>query len=60
MVALAIEVPVCIFLSLWGMKEFAFYISNSEDVAAITRTMWRVSVYDLLSRPRSLSMNTSN
>ena len=43
MIALAIEVPICIFLSLWGMKEFAFYISNSEDVALITRTMWRVS-----------------
>jgi hypothetical protein len=42
-IALAVEIPICIFLSLWGMKEFAFYISNSEGVAVITRTMWRVS-----------------
>jgi hypothetical protein len=51
-IALAIEVPVCIFLSLWGMKKFALYISNSEDVAVITRTMWRVST-------PFLSLNTS-
>ncbi|KAF4628384.1 hypothetical protein G7Y89_g9768 [Cudoniella acicularis] len=41
-IALAIEVPVCIFLSLWGMQEFAFYISNSQDVAVITRKMWQI------------------
>lgn len=40
-IALVVEVPVCIFLSLWGMQEFAYYISNSTDVAAITRKMWR-------------------
>lgn len=43
-IALVVEVPVCIFLSLWGMQEFAYYISNSTDVAAITRKMWRVSL----------------
>lgn len=41
MIALAVEVPVCIFLSVWGMQEFAFYISNSTEVAIITRKMWR-------------------
>jgi len=40
-VSVAIEVPICIFLSLWGMSEFAYYISNSKDVARITRDMWR-------------------
>lgn len=40
-VSLVIEIPICIFLSLWGMKEFAYYISNSERVADITRKMWQ-------------------
>lgn len=44
LVSLAVEIPVCIFLSLLGMKEFAFYISNSERVADITKKMWQVSV----------------
>ena len=44
LIALVVEVPVCIFLSLWGMQEFAYYISNSTDVAVITRKMWRVSL----------------
>ena len=42
------------------MKEFAFYISNSKNVAAITRNMWRVSIYHSRSSPRPLYMNTSN
>lgn len=41
LVSLAVEIPICIFLSLWGMKEFAFYISNSERVADITKKMWQ-------------------
>ncbi|KAK3317620.1 hypothetical protein B0T19DRAFT_446575 [Cercophora scortea] len=40
-VSLLVEIPICIFLSIWGMKEFAFYISNSDRVADITRTMWQ-------------------
>jgi hypothetical protein len=43
-IAIIVEVPMCIFLSLWGMKEFAYYISKSAEVAEITRTMWRVSI----------------
>ena len=27
------------------MKEFAYYISNSERVADITRKMWQVSAF---------------
>ena len=49
LIALVVEVPVCIFLSLWGMQEFAYYISNSTDVAVITRKMWRVSLPPPLS-----------
>ncbi|KAJ4392682.1 hypothetical protein N0V85_006890 [Neurospora sp. IMI 360204] len=41
LVSLVVEIPICIFLSLWGMKEFAFYISNSERVADITKKMWQ-------------------
>ncbi|KAL2063403.1 hypothetical protein VTL71DRAFT_5208 [Oculimacula yallundae] len=40
-IALAIEIPLCIFLSLWGIKGFAFYLSQSEQVAEITQKMWR-------------------
>ena len=40
-VALAFEVPLCIFLSLWGVESFAFWISGSEGVAQITALMWR-------------------
>ncbi|KAF2501886.1 hypothetical protein BU16DRAFT_211451 [Lophium mytilinum] len=41
LLSVGIEVPLCLFLSFWGMKEFAFYLSNSDEVAQITRTMWR-------------------
>lgn len=44
LISLAVEIPICIFLSIWGMKEFAFYISNSERVADITKKMWQVSL----------------
>lgn len=40
--ALAFEVPLCIFLSRWGARRFAFYLSGSESVAVITEKMWRV------------------
>jgi Na+-driven multidrug efflux pump len=40
-IALAVEVPLCIFLSLWGIKEFAYYLSNSDPVAEITQKMWK-------------------
>ncbi|KAI0436106.1 hypothetical protein F4803DRAFT_252152 [Xylaria telfairii] len=39
--ALAVEVPIAIFLSLFGARAFALYISGSEDVADITAYMWR-------------------
>ena len=43
-IALAVEIPVCIFLSIWGIKDFAFYLSGSEPVAVITQHMWKVGI----------------
>lgn len=40
-IALAIEIPLCITLGLWGAYPFALYLSNSEAVAKITAYMWR-------------------
>jgi hypothetical protein len=37
------EAVVCIALSIRGIDGFAYYLSNSRDVAAITQKMWRVS-----------------
>ncbi|KAH8793271.1 hypothetical protein BGZ57DRAFT_938170 [Hyaloscypha finlandica] len=41
LIALALEVPICILLSIWGIKQFAFYLSESEPVALITQHMWK-------------------
>lgn len=40
-IALAVEVPLCIFLAEYGAKKFAFYISQSTAVAEITEHMWK-------------------
>ncbi|CCA72129.1 hypothetical protein PIIN_06065 [Serendipita indica DSM 11827] len=40
-IALLVEVPLCIFFSLWGAQSFAFYLSGSTSVAAIAGNMWR-------------------
>ncbi|KAH6673329.1 hypothetical protein B0J14DRAFT_700345 [Halenospora varia] len=39
--ALAVEVPFCIFLSFWGIRDFAFWLSNDDRVAGITQHMWK-------------------
>ncbi|KAF2969108.1 hypothetical protein GQX73_g4451 [Xylaria multiplex] len=39
--ALAVEVPFAIFLSLFGAHAFAQYLSGSKDVADVTAYMWR-------------------
>ncbi|KEY72925.1 hypothetical protein S7711_06753 [Stachybotrys chartarum IBT 7711] len=39
--ALLVEVPLAIFLSIWGARPFALYLSRSADVAAVTARMWR-------------------
>lgn len=38
---MAIEVPICVFLAEYGARRFAFYLSQSEAVAAITEHMWQ-------------------
>jgi hypothetical protein len=39
-IALCVEVPICIFLALFGCRPFAFYLSGSGPVADITARMW--------------------
>jgi len=40
-IALMVEVPFCLFLSFWGIRSYAFYLSESEAVADITQKMWK-------------------
>lgn len=40
-IALAVEVPLAIFLSLWRARSFAWYLSRSAEVASVTAYMWR-------------------
>ncbi|KAI6087753.1 hypothetical protein F4821DRAFT_235821 [Hypoxylon rubiginosum] len=40
-IALTIEVPLAIFLSIWGARSFAYYLSQADEVADITAYMWR-------------------
>ncbi|KAF1818673.1 uncharacterized protein K489DRAFT_434885 [Dissoconium aciculare CBS 342.82] len=41
LIALAFEVPVALFLSFYGARRFAHYISSSEEVSVVTERMWR-------------------
>lgn len=41
LIALAIEIPLCILLSTVGAKPYAHWISSSDAVAAITAHMWQ-------------------
>ncbi|KAF2639628.1 hypothetical protein P280DRAFT_470252 [Massarina eburnea CBS 473.64] len=40
-IALMVEVPICLFMSFFGAERFAYYLSNSSTVAAIAAHMWR-------------------
>lgn len=40
-IALTVEVPICLFLSFYGCKNFAYYLSESDRVASITAHMWK-------------------
>ncbi|KAI0841407.1 hypothetical protein F5Y06DRAFT_261453 [Hypoxylon sp. FL0890] len=40
-IALMVEVPFAIFLSIWGIQSFAKYLGQSDEVADITAYMWR-------------------
>ena len=41
LIALAVEIPMCLFLSFYGARRFAFFISESQTVAGITEHMWK-------------------
>lgn len=40
-IALIVEVPLCIFLAIFGCRPFASYLSGSATVAGITAHMWQ-------------------
>lgn len=40
-IALIVEVPLCIFLAIFGCRPFASYLSGSATAADITAHMWR-------------------
>ncbi|KAL8726386.1 MAG: hypothetical protein Q9166_006737 [cf. Caloplaca sp. 2 TL-2023] len=40
-IALVVEVPLCIFLAVFGCRPFAAYLSGSDIVADITAHMWQ-------------------
>ncbi|KAK4040591.1 hypothetical protein C8A01DRAFT_46068 [Parachaetomium inaequale] len=37
---LLVEIPLAIFLSLWGARSFARYLGGSDEVAEVTAYMW--------------------
>jgi hypothetical protein len=41
LIALVIEVPLCLAFSFWLTRPFARYLSGSDTVAKITAQMWR-------------------
>lgn len=47
--ALVVEVPLCIFFSIWGAQSFAYWLSASDAVAGITGHMWKVREHDIFS-----------
>ncbi|KAL4868399.1 hypothetical protein BDV12DRAFT_169678 [Aspergillus spectabilis] len=40
-IAIAFEIPLLIFMSLFGCKSFAFWLSQSDTVSNIVEHMWR-------------------
>ena len=46
-IVLIVEVPMCIFLALWGARRFAFWLSQSDVVSRIAEKMWKVCVLAL-------------
>jgi len=41
LIALTVELPLCLFLALFGARPFARYLSGSNTVAKITAHMWQ-------------------
>ncbi|KAI2779253.1 hypothetical protein F4815DRAFT_474691 [Daldinia loculata] len=42
-IALLVEIPLAIFLSIWGARSFARYLGQPDEVADITAYMWRTT-----------------
>ncbi|KAG4218650.1 hypothetical protein PC116_g32870 [Phytophthora cactorum] len=40
-ISLLVEVPLAIFLSIWGARSFARYLGQPDEVADITAYMWQ-------------------
>ena len=40
-IALVIEIPLCLLMSFFGARPFARYLSGSDQVADITKHMWQ-------------------
>lgn len=40
-IALVVEIPLCIFLAEYGARRFGFYLSESHAVSIIVEKMWR-------------------
>lgn len=40
-IAVAVEVPLAVFLGLWGARSFAWYLSGDGEVARVVGVMWR-------------------
>ncbi|KAK4957603.1 hypothetical protein LTR10_005570 [Elasticomyces elasticus] len=40
-IAVAIEVPLCLFMSFYGARRYAYWISASVPVSLITEKMWK-------------------
>ncbi|KAL9047502.1 MAG: hypothetical protein Q9206_006723 [Seirophora lacunosa] len=56
-IALAVEVPICISLAVWGCRPFARYLSGDDAVAAITARMCYI-LYALTQQLATLLLAT--
>jgi hypothetical protein len=50
-IGLIYEAPICLFLSLYGIRPFSLFISASKDVADVVEMMWRSIDWVSISRP---------
>jgi Na+-driven multidrug efflux pump len=41
LIALVVEIPLCLFMSFFGARPFARYLSGSDTIAGITEHMWQ-------------------
>ncbi|TLD03276.1 uncharacterized protein PgNI_12233, partial [Pyricularia grisea] len=41
-IVFAIEVPVCLFFTYFGVRPFSRYLNGSNEIADVTAIMWRI------------------